>query len=105
METEKRNGLVPAETVLRYVKKELKLAYKKMAQQTMTIKQLQRNIQLLLSTPDVKKEVAAEARIRDYKRQMQALQQQLHQARLDRKEIIEKYVKLQMRLQEQEAIS
>lgn len=105
MDTKKRNGLVPAETVLRYVKKDLKLAYEKMAQQAMTIKQLQRNIQMLLSTPDIKKEVAAEARIRDYKRQMQALRQELHQARLDRNEFIEKYVKLQMRLCEQEAIA
>ena len=107
METKimKVDNYVPARTLLRHTTKELKLAYEKMAQQAMTIKQLQRNIQMLLSTPEVKKEVAAEARIRDYKRQMQALQQKLHQARLDRNEIIEKYAKLQMQLQDESKVA
>ena len=103
METKivKVDNHVPAKTLLRHMANELNRAYEKMAQQAATIKQLQKSIQLLLSDPEIKKEVAIEARVRDYKRQLSALQKKLHAARLDRNEIIEKYAKLQLLLMEE----
>lgn len=103
METKivKVDNPVPAKTLLSHMANELNRAYEKMAQQAATIKQLQKSIQLLLSDPEIKKEVAIEARVRDYKRQLSALQTKLHDARLDRNEIIEKYAKLQLLLMEE----
>ncbi len=70
MEKEKRNGLVPAETVLRYVKRELKQAYAKIVHQSLTIRRLQKNIQMLLEDPELKKAVAREAVVKECKKEL-----------------------------------
>ena len=105
MDTERRNGLVPAETVLRYVKKELKQAYAKIVHQSLTIRRLQKNIQMLLEDPELKKAVAREAAVKECKKELAVVGMRLHEARVDREKMLEKYVKLQMRLREQEAIA
>lgn len=105
MDTEKQNGLVPAETVLRYVKRELKRAYVKIMHQSLTITRLQKNIKMLLEDPELKKAVAREAAIKEYKKELAVVGKRLHEARVDRDEILEKYAKLQLRLLEQEVLT
>jgi len=75
------NNDVPIETLFRHKCYETKKLKKRIVKLEMTVERLRNNIRIILHDPEVRKQIAVEERVRQYKHTLSILEKKLHDAR------------------------
>lgn len=91
------NPDVPAETLLKWQSRELVKLRKILARKEKTIERLKNNIRMLLNDEQVKLQVACDARVREYARNMSNAQYELHRVRKSQEKILQTLLNYQLR--------
>ena len=90
---------VPAETALRWQSREVYKLRKIVEQKKRVIEKLRKNLNIVLKSPEARKEISREIIIRERNHQIKALQKELHRVREADRKILETLLKYKLKEQ------
>ena len=94
---ENPNSYVPVETLFKWQTKELLKLRRMLDRKTRTIERLRNNIRMLLNDSNLKYEIACDARVREYARNMVESQREVHRLRMSQEKILQTLLNYQLK--------